>query len=264
MAGNGTIGLELLEDLPGLRTRSLVPFGGGGLSDRDRERGQGAAARRPRVYAVEPETGAPLDGDASRRASRRPVEYQAVVRRRLGRAGAAAGDVGAACASCSTARSRSPSTRPPTAVRAARRARARDRGGRGRAGGRGGAPAGRVEASSVVCIVSGGNIDAGEARADPGRRDALAGTGSGGAAGAGEVRGRVLDAVRARVGADERHAEAGERRAGVGAVQRVLLLELGLSLFERHAVCRRLRLVDRLRLLLPARSRTAARSASRR
>jgi threonine dehydratase len=58
MAGNGTIGLELLEDLPEPDV-VLVPFGGGGLSS-----GIASAVKalRPqtRVYAVEPETGAPL------------------------------------------------------------------------------------------------------------------------------------------------------------------------------------------------------------
>jgi threonine dehydratase len=58
MAGNGTIGLELLEDLPE-PDAVLVPFGGGGLSA-----GIASAVKalRPqtRVYAVEPETGAPL------------------------------------------------------------------------------------------------------------------------------------------------------------------------------------------------------------
>jgi threonine dehydratase len=58
MAGNGTIGLELLEDLPEPDV-VLVPFGGGGLST-----GVASAVKalRPEthVYAVEPETGAPL------------------------------------------------------------------------------------------------------------------------------------------------------------------------------------------------------------
>ena len=58
MAGNGTIGLELLEDLPDLDA-VVVPFGGGGLSV-----GIASALRalRPevRVYAAEVETGAPL------------------------------------------------------------------------------------------------------------------------------------------------------------------------------------------------------------
>jgi threonine dehydratase len=58
MAGNGTIGLEILEDLPDVDA-VLVPFGGGGLSC-----GIAAAIRglRPevRVYGCEVETAAPL------------------------------------------------------------------------------------------------------------------------------------------------------------------------------------------------------------
>ncbi len=56
MAGNGTIGLELVEDLPEVDT-VLIPFGGGGLTS-----GIGSAVKqlRPdaRVIAVEPETAA--------------------------------------------------------------------------------------------------------------------------------------------------------------------------------------------------------------
>jgi threonine dehydratase len=58
MAGNGTIGLEILEDLPDVET-VLVPYGGGGLSC-----GIAAAIRgrgsRARVIACEVETAAPL------------------------------------------------------------------------------------------------------------------------------------------------------------------------------------------------------------
>ncbi len=58
MAGNGTIGLEILEDLPDVNT-VLVPFGGGGLSC-----GIAIAVRslRPevRVYGCEVDTAAPL------------------------------------------------------------------------------------------------------------------------------------------------------------------------------------------------------------
>ena len=57
MAGNGTIGLELLEDLPELDA-VVVPYGGGGLLT-----GIASAvkAQRPgvRFYSAEPETGAP-------------------------------------------------------------------------------------------------------------------------------------------------------------------------------------------------------------
>ena len=58
IAGNGTIGLEILEDLPDLET-IVVPFGGGGLSC-----GIASAVRATRpnvkVYACEVETAAPL------------------------------------------------------------------------------------------------------------------------------------------------------------------------------------------------------------
>ena len=58
MAGNGTIGLEILEDLPDVDA-VLIPYGGGGLSC-----GIASAllALKPatRVYAVEVETAAPL------------------------------------------------------------------------------------------------------------------------------------------------------------------------------------------------------------
>jgi threonine dehydratase len=58
IAGNGTIGLEIIEDLPDVDA-VIVPFGGGGLST-----GIAAALRslKPdcRVYAAEVETAAPL------------------------------------------------------------------------------------------------------------------------------------------------------------------------------------------------------------
>jgi threonine dehydratase len=58
MAGNGTIGLEILEDLPDVDT-ILIPYGGGGLSS-----GIASAVRalKPdtRLYACEVETAAPL------------------------------------------------------------------------------------------------------------------------------------------------------------------------------------------------------------
>jgi threonine dehydratase len=58
IAGNGTIGLEILEDLPQVDS-VIVPFGGGGLAT-----GIATAIRalKPevRIYACEPETAAPL------------------------------------------------------------------------------------------------------------------------------------------------------------------------------------------------------------
>ncbi len=68
IAGNGTIGLEILEDLPDVDA-VLVPWGGGGLSC-----GIASALRPPRpsakVYGCEAETAAPL---AASLAAGRPV-----------------------------------------------------------------------------------------------------------------------------------------------------------------------------------------------
>ncbi|HEV8572474.1 MAG TPA: threonine/serine dehydratase [Actinomycetota bacterium] len=69
MAGNGTIGLEILEELPDVDA-VLIPFGGGGLSC-----GIASALRalkpKVRIYAAEVTTGAPL---AASLADGRPVE----------------------------------------------------------------------------------------------------------------------------------------------------------------------------------------------
>ncbi len=58
IAGNGTIGLEILEDIPDVNS-VVVPFGGGGLTA-----GIATAIHERKattqVYAVEPETAAPL------------------------------------------------------------------------------------------------------------------------------------------------------------------------------------------------------------
>ena len=71
MAGNGTIGIELLEDVPDLDA-VVVPYGGGGLFC-----GIASAVRALapscRVYACEVETGAPL---AASLAAGRPVEIE--------------------------------------------------------------------------------------------------------------------------------------------------------------------------------------------
>ncbi len=72
MAGNGTVGLELLEDLPDVDA-VLVPFGGGGLTV-----GVASAVKQIRpeieVYAVEPETAAPLAASLAA-GEPRDVEY---------------------------------------------------------------------------------------------------------------------------------------------------------------------------------------------
>jgi threonine dehydratase len=74
IAGNGTIGLEILEDLPDVDA-VIVPYGGGGLST-----GIAAAVRalRPaaRVWACEVETAAPLRASLAAGAPTR-IEYRA-------------------------------------------------------------------------------------------------------------------------------------------------------------------------------------------
>jgi threonine dehydratase len=73
MAGNGTIALELLEDLPDLDA-VVIPWGGGGLSC-----GIAAVLRelapRVRIYAAEIETAAPLAASLAA-GELRAVEYQ--------------------------------------------------------------------------------------------------------------------------------------------------------------------------------------------
>jgi threonine dehydratase len=72
MAGNGTIALELLEDLPDLDA-VVIPWGGGGLSC-----GIAAVLRelaRVRIYAAEIETAAPLAASLAA-GEPRQVEYR--------------------------------------------------------------------------------------------------------------------------------------------------------------------------------------------
>jgi threonine dehydratase len=73
LAGNGTIGLEILEDLPDVDA-VVIPFGGGGLSC-----GIASAVRalRPqaRVYACEVETAAPLHA-ALQAGGPVPIDYR--------------------------------------------------------------------------------------------------------------------------------------------------------------------------------------------
>ena len=72
IAGNGTIGLEILEDLPDVEA-VVIPFGGGGLSS-----GIAAAIRssksNARIYACEVETAAPLKASL-KAGSPQTVEY---------------------------------------------------------------------------------------------------------------------------------------------------------------------------------------------
>jgi threonine dehydratase len=154
MAGNGTIGLELLEQAPDFDA-VVVPYGGGGLLT-----GIASAvkAERPdvRIYAAEPETGAPV---AATLAAGTPTEVEYTPsfvdgsgsRALIPRVWAQASqllDGGFAL----------PLTEVAEAVRlVAERTRVIAEG----AGALSVATAlsGRVQAKKIVCIVSGGNID---------------------------------------------------------------------------------------------------------
>jgi threonine dehydratase len=75
MAGNGTIGLELVEELDHIDA-VLVPWGGGGLTT-----GIASAlavlAPATRIYACEPETGAPVTATLANDGIPTAVEYRA-------------------------------------------------------------------------------------------------------------------------------------------------------------------------------------------
>jgi threonine dehydratase len=155
MAGNGTIGLEILEDLPDVDT-VLIPWGGGGLSC-----GIASALKQQkpgtRVIAVEPETGAPLTASLPAGESK-AVDYSASFvdgsgsRALLPKMWGLAQELMDGAVSVSL-------DETAAAVRLlAERARvvAEGAGGLSLAAAR----AGHGGTGKVVCIVSGGNIDA--------------------------------------------------------------------------------------------------------
>ncbi len=61
MAGNGTIGLEILEDLPD-PDAVVIPFGGGGLTSGVASAIRAARGDRTKIYTAEPATGAAFAG----------------------------------------------------------------------------------------------------------------------------------------------------------------------------------------------------------
>ena len=155
MAGNGTVGLELAEDAPDADA-VLVPWGGGGLFTGI---ASALAALRPdtAVYAVEPETGAPLTAALATGAPQ-DVEYTpsfvdgagsrallppmwARARPLLAGSFAVGLDETAAAVRLLAERARVVAEGAGALALAA-------------------ALSGRVEADKIVCIVSGGNIDA--------------------------------------------------------------------------------------------------------
>jgi threonine dehydratase len=154
MAGNGTIALEVLDDLPDLDA-VVVPFGGGGLSC-----GIAAALRelRPhaKVYACEVETAAPLHA-ALQAGAPVPIDYRPsfvdgiggkgilsemwpLVRRLLGGSLVVSLEAAAGAIRILAERNRVVAEGAGAAPVAA-------------------ALAGRAGRGKVVCVVSGGNID---------------------------------------------------------------------------------------------------------
>ena len=75
IAGNGTIGLEILEDLPDVDC-IVAPYGGGGLSCGI---GSAMSALKPsvKVYGAEPETAAPLARSFAANRAEKFTEWQA-------------------------------------------------------------------------------------------------------------------------------------------------------------------------------------------
>ena len=154
MAGNGTIGLEIAEDLP-RPDAVVVPLGGGGLVT-----GIGSALKQlsphTRIYTVEPETAAPLAASL-RSGERREVEYRpsfvdgAGGRLVLGPMWPRLQEIVDGALVVTLAET-------AAAVRLlAERARVVAEGAGGLA--LAAALAGRAGSGTVVCIVSGGNID---------------------------------------------------------------------------------------------------------
>jgi threonine dehydratase len=156
MAGNGTIGLELADQLEGIDA-VLVPWGGGGLSTGI---ASALAARSPgtRVYAVEPETGAPVSAALAAGGEPQPVEYTPSWVD-------GAGSRGLLPAVWERARPLLAGAHVVSLDEAAAAVRLLAERVRVVAEGAGALAlaavlAGRVDAERVVCIVSGGNIDA--------------------------------------------------------------------------------------------------------
>jgi threonine dehydratase len=154
MAGNGTIGLEILEDLPE-PTAVVVPYGGGGLVT-----GIASALRalRPetRVYAVEPETGAALNA-ALAAGEPTKIEYQPSFVDGSGSPGVLPGMFARVRELIDGAFTASLDETAAAVRLLAERTRVVAEGAGGLAPAA--ALAGRAGDGRVVCVVSGGNID---------------------------------------------------------------------------------------------------------
>ena len=156
MAGNGTIGLELVEDLDWFDA-VLVPWGGGGLTT-----GVASALRqlRPdaRVYVCEPETGAPVTAALANGGVPRSISFTPSFIDGAG-SGALLPRVWRLAAPLVTDAFAISLADAAAGVRTlAERARVVGEGAAGLTVAA--ALSGRVEGDRLVCIVSGGNIDA--------------------------------------------------------------------------------------------------------
>ena len=155
IAGNGTAGLEILDDLPDVDA-VVAPLGGGGLLA-----GVAAAirARRPgvKVFAAEPETASPFDTSLENGRASAFEGWQRLVRRRRRRTIGAAHDVAAAVAAAGRFDRRDARARSRPAMKlVAERCHVIAEGAAGCAVAA--ALTGRVR-GKIVAIVSGGNID---------------------------------------------------------------------------------------------------------
>ncbi len=154
MAGNGTIGLEILEDIPDVHT-ILVPFGGGGLSC-----GSATAVRalRPdtKIYACEVETSAAFAA-ALEAGEPTKIEYRASFVDGIG-SGSVLEEM------WPIARSLLDGSLVMSLAQVAEAVRVLAERNRVIAEGAGATPvaaalAGKADAGKIVCVVSGGNID---------------------------------------------------------------------------------------------------------
>jgi threonine dehydratase len=157
MAGNGTIGLELAEDLEDFDA-VLIPWGGGGLST-----GIASAVKAlradVRVYVCEPETGAPVTAAMANGRTPTKIDYTVSFIDGAG-SGALLPKMWELAEPLLTDAFAISLEDAAAAVRTlVERARVVGEGAAGLAVAA--ALSGLVEAERVVCIVSGGNIDAG-------------------------------------------------------------------------------------------------------
>ncbi len=156
MAGNGTIGLELVEQLSDIDA-VLIPWGGGGLTTGI---ASALAARSPetKVYVCEPETGAPVTAALANGGEPAEIEYRASFVDGAG-SGALLPEMWQRARPLVAGAFALTLEETAAAVRLLmERARVVAEGAAALTVAA--AVSGRVDAQRIVCIVSGGNIDA--------------------------------------------------------------------------------------------------------